>query len=86
VERFANELTLSVQVQNRAQQLLDSVDKSSDLIGKDPKGLAAASLYVAIRDLGRKEHRSQTQISQIAHISEVTLRNRVKNIKLAAAG
>ncbi len=86
VERFANELTLSIQVQHRAQELLEFVDKSSDLIGKDPKGLAAASLYVAIRDLGRKEHRSQTQISQIAHISEVTLRNRVKNIKLTMAG
>ena len=86
VERFANELALTAEVQNRAQELLELVEASPAIVGKDPKGLAAASIYVAIRDLGRKEHRSQTQISQVAHISEVTLRNRVKNIKCVMAG
>jgi transcription initiation factor TFIIB len=81
LERFASELKLTIDVQNRAQEILDNIEQSSTIVGKDPKGLAAAALYVAIRDLGRKEHRSQTQISQVAHISEVTLRNRVRNIK-----
>ncbi|MHA1650974.1 MAG: transcription initiation factor IIB [Candidatus Helarchaeota archaeon] len=81
VDRFATELGLSIQVKNRAYELLELVENSPELLGKDPKGLSAAAIYVAIRDLGRKEHRSQTQISQVAHISEVTLRNRVKNIK-----
>ncbi|MFX1295479.1 MAG: transcription initiation factor IIB family protein [Promethearchaeota archaeon] len=85
IERFSNELNLTSKVLIRAQELLKIVKKSPSIIGKDPKGLAAAAIYVAIRDLGRKEHRSQTQVSQIAHISEVTLRNRVKNIKHAIA-
>ncbi|MHA1131409.1 MAG: transcription initiation factor IIB [Candidatus Helarchaeota archaeon] len=85
VERFISELNLTNSVQNRAQQLLELVETAPELVGKDPKGLAAAAIYVAIRELGRKEHRSQTQISQTAHISEVTLRNRVKNIKNALA-
>ncbi len=83
IERFSTELTLSTEVQNRAQELIEIIENSPTIVGKDPKGLAAAAIYVAIRDLGRKEHRSQTQISDIAHISEVTLRNRVRNLKTA---
>lgn len=83
VERFATDLSLTMEVQKRAQELLELVEKLPTIIGKDPKGLAAAAIYVAIRDLGRKEHRSQSRISEVAHISEVTLRNRVKNIKVA---
>jgi transcription initiation factor TFIIB len=83
VERFSTDLDLTPDVKNHALKLLDLVEESPALVGKDPKGLAAAALYVAIRELGRKEHRSQTQISEIAHISEVTLRNRVRNIKVA---
>ncbi len=85
VERFSTDLSLTADVKNHAVKLLDLVEESPALVGKDPKGLAAAALYVAIRDLGRKEHRSQTQISEIAHISEVTLRNRVRNIKVVMA-
>lgn len=85
VERFASDLKLSVEVQKRAQELVELVETSPAIVGKDPKGIAAASIYVAIRDLGRKEHRSQTKISEVAHISEVTLRNRVKNIKAVMA-
>jgi transcription initiation factor TFIIB len=83
VDRFVSELELTGKVQTRAHELLEYVENSPSIVGKDPKGVAAAAIYVAIRDLGRKEHRSQTQISQTAHISEVTLRNRVKNIKKA---
>lgn len=86
VERFSTDLGLTPDVKNQAVKLLDLVEESPALVGKDPKGLAAAALYVAIRELGRKEHRSQTQISEVAHISEVTLRNRVRNIKVAMTG
>ncbi|NVM55491.1 MAG: transcription initiation factor IIB family protein [Candidatus Helarchaeota archaeon] len=86
VERFVTELGLTMDIQKRAQELLVLVEQSAAIIGKDPKGIAAAAIYVAIRDLGRKEHRSQTKISEIAHISEVTLRNRVRNIKCVMAG
>jgi len=85
VERFSTDLGLTPDVKNKALNLLDLVEELPALVGKDPKGLAAAALYVAIHELGRKEHRSQTQISEVAHISEVTLRNRVRNIKVAMA-
>ena len=82
ISNFASPLGLSMQVQNRAKELIEITQKKSDLIGKDPKGLAAAALYIASKEL--KEPRSQVELSKVAHISEVTLRNRTKNIKDAA--
>ncbi len=82
VAKFASELGLGMNVQNRALELLDATENSSDLIGKDPKGLASAALYIAAKEL--KESKSQVDIAKVAHISEVTLRNRIKNIKDAA--
>ena len=79
--KFASELGLSIQVQNRAKELLELTKRKSNLIGKDPKGLASAAIYIAAKELN--EARSQVELSKIAHISEVTLRNRTKNIKEA---
>ncbi|MHA1383155.1 MAG: transcription initiation factor IIB [Candidatus Helarchaeota archaeon] len=85
IAKFASELGLSMQVQNRAKELLKITEKSleSNLIGKDPKGLASAAIYIAAKELN--EPRSQAELSKIAHISEVTLRNRTKNIKKAVS-
>jgi transcription initiation factor TFIIB len=44
--------------------------------GLDPKGLAAATIYIAARDTN--EHRTQTQVANVAQITEVTLRTRAK--------
>ena len=46
--------------------------------GKDPKGVAAACIYRYANIT--KEYITQKQISKLAHISEVTLRMRVKEI------
>lgn len=79
LSKFASELGVSMQVQNRAQEILELVTKKISTLGKDPKGLASAALYIAAKELN--ESRSQVELSKIAHISEVTLRNRTKNIK-----
>ncbi|MHA1376844.1 MAG: transcription initiation factor IIB [Candidatus Helarchaeota archaeon] len=79
ISKFASELGLSMNVQNRARELIEITKKKSNLIGKDPKGLASAAIYLAAKELN--ESRSQIELSRVAHISEVTLRNRTKNIK-----
>ncbi|MHA1786059.1 MAG: transcription initiation factor IIB [Candidatus Helarchaeota archaeon] len=81
VNRFAAELKLSHDVQMRAQELLELSGQRMSIAGKDPKGLAAAALYIAGKELG--ESRSQSDLAKVAHVSEVTLRNRAKNIKAA---
>lgn len=80
IARFGEDLKLSPAVQKRAIQLLKLAEKSGMvLVGKNPKGLASAALYLAAKELG--EPRSQFEISKTSSISEVTLRNRAKQIK-----
>ena len=47
--------------------------------GKDPMGIAATVLYIACLYTGEK--RTQTDIAQAAGVTEVTLRNRYRDIK-----
>ncbi len=80
VYRFGNELNLSIGVQKSAAQLLMDASKNGlKRMGKDPKGLAAAALYMAAK--GTKERKTQTQIAEVARVTEVTLRTRAKQIK-----
>lgn len=78
--RFGNELGLSVQVQNEAVNLLrDARKRGLITTGKDPKGFAAALLFLTARNTNNPK--TQSQISQVARITEVTLRTRAKQIK-----
>lgn len=80
VYRFGNELKLSMSTQTEAATMLDKSRKAGlKSMGKDPKGLAAAALYMACKNSNEK--RTQAQIADVARITEVTLRTRVKQIK-----
>lgn len=47
--------------------------------GKDPKGLAAACIYIAAKDGSIRK--TQSLVAEIAKITEVTLRSRAKQIR-----
>ena len=80
VFRFGNDLNLSISVQkNAADMLKASLKKGLKKMGKDPKGLAAAALYLSAK--ASEERRTQTEIADAAKITEVTLRTRAKQIK-----
>ncbi|MHA1821469.1 MAG: transcription initiation factor IIB, partial [Promethearchaeota archaeon] len=80
IYRFGNELNLSINVQKKAAELLKNATKSGlKKMGKDPKGLAAAALYMAAKIT--PERKTQTQIAEVARVTEVTLRTRAKQIK-----
>ncbi|HMF30223.1 MAG TPA: hypothetical protein VKK79_02320 [Candidatus Lokiarchaeia archaeon] len=80
VFRFGNELNLSITTQQSAAKLLtDAMKNGLQGMGKDPKGLAAAALYIATK--GTNERKTQTEIASVAHVTEVTLRTRAKQIK-----
>ena len=51
------------------------------LAGKDPMGLAATAFYMACVRNGGKAEKSQTEIAQAAGVTEVTIRNRYKELK-----
>ncbi|QGN07082.1 transcription initiation factor IIB [Halorhabdus sp. CBA1104] len=78
VPRFISDLDLPEEVTNRARDLLSSAREAGVLSGKSPVGLAAASIYAAA--LLCNERITQSEISEVANISEVTIRNRYKEL------
>lgn len=80
IYRFGAELGLTITTQKDAYSILQTASKRGlKRMGKDPKGIAAAVLYLAAKQNG--ERKTQTQIANIARITEVTLRTRAKQIR-----
>jgi transcription initiation factor TFIIB len=78
VPRFASELELSDEAEHRARELLRDAKQAGVHSGKSPVGLAAASVYAAA--LLTNEKVTQAEVSDVANISEVTIRNRYKEL------
>jgi transcription initiation factor TFIIB len=74
VPRFASDLELSDEVERRARELLKTAKEEGVHSGKSPVGLAAAAVYAA--SLLANEKVTQSEVSDVANISEVTIRNR----------
>jgi len=74
VPRFASELDLSDEVERRARELLENARDAGIISGKSPVGLAAAAIYAA--SLLTNEKVTQSEVGDVADISEVTIRNR----------
>ena len=82
VPRFASDLDLSDEAERRARELLESAKRAAIHSGKSPVGLAAAAVYAAA--LLTNEKVTQSQVSEVADVSEVTIRNRYKELLEAA--
>ena len=74
VPRFASALELSDESEHRARALLQNAKEKGVHSGKSPVGLAAAAVYAAA--LLTNEKTTQAAVSEVADISEVTIRNR----------
>jgi len=74
VPRFASDLDLSDEAERRARELLSTAKSQGVHSGKSPVGLAAAAIYAA--SLLTNQKVTQSQVSEVANISEVTIRNR----------
>src|SRR3989344_2271393 len=78
IPRFASALKLSADTQSRAVDILEEAQKAELTSGRGPTGIAAASLYVAA--LTNNEKRTQREVADIAGVTEVTIRNRYKEL------
>ncbi|WP_178917105.1 transcription initiation factor IIB family protein [Natronomonas gomsonensis] len=78
IPRFVSDLDLSDEVERRARDLIDAAREDGILSGKSPVGLAAAAVYAAA--LLCNEKVTQSDVSEVADISEVTIRNRYKEL------
>jgi transcription initiation factor TFIIB len=79
IPRFASELTLSGEVQEKARDILESAIRRGLISGRGPTGVAAASVYIAGVLMG--ERRTQKEVADVAGVTEVTIRNRYRELK-----
>ncbi|MGB9986296.1 transcription initiation factor IIB [Salarchaeum japonicum] len=78
VPRFASELDLSDEVERRARELLSNAQEQGVTSGKSPVGLAAAAIYAASLLVNQKV--TQSEVSAVTDVSEVTIRNRYQEL------
>ncbi len=78
VTRFASDLEVSDESERRAHDLLESAKKQGVHSGKSPVGLAAAAVYAG--SLLTNEKVTQSEVSDVASVSEVTIRNRYQEL------
>ncbi len=78
IPRMGSLLELSGKTMKRAADIIKMAKQKALTAGKDPAGLAAAAIYIAT--LLENERRTQKEIANIAGVTEVTVRNRYKEL------
>lgn len=78
ISRFGSELDLSGEAQSKAIELLNKASKVGLTSGRGPTGVAAAAIYIASVLTG--ERRTQRDVADVARVTEVTVRNRYKEL------
>ena len=78
VGRVASALDLDDGTERLARAILSAAEGTGTFNGKSPTGLAAAAIYAAGRLDGREL--TQAAVSEAAEVSEVTIRNRYKEL------
>ncbi|HLD06699.1 MAG TPA: transcription initiation factor IIB [Candidatus Nanoarchaeia archaeon] len=78
IARFASALKLSPETQSKSIEILERAQKAELTSGRGPTGIAAAALYVSALVHGEK--RTQREVADVAGVTEVTIRNRYKEL------
>jgi len=78
VPRFCSMLNLSDKVQAGAISILRKAKKLDITSGKGPTGVAAAAIYISC--VLNSEKRTQREVALIVNVTEVTIRNRYKEL------
>ena len=79
VPKIASAVEFSENTQRKAIEILGEADRLKMTVGKSPMGLAAAALYLACTMNG--ENRTQKMLAEASGVTEVTIRNRYKDLK-----
>ncbi|MCD6222074.1 MAG: transcription initiation factor IIB, partial [Thermoplasmata archaeon] len=78
IERFCSELGLSEDTKTKALEILRQAEEKELTSGRGPTGVAAAAIYIASILCG--ERRTQREVADVAGVTEVTIRNRYKEL------
>jgi transcription initiation factor TFIIB len=83
IAKVANKANLTEKTKRQAIRTIDEIrrrhDETSLSTGKNPMGFAATILYLSCLKTG--ENKTQKEIAQAAGITDMTIRNRVKELK-----
>jgi transcription initiation factor TFIIB len=86
ISRFVNHLELTGGVETIALHILTAAKKTRLTSGRGPLGMAAAATYIASNIVN--DRRTQREVAEVAGVTEVTIRNRykelVKNLQFTA--
>ncbi|MFP4654480.1 MAG: transcription initiation factor IIB [Methanohalobium sp.] len=78
VPRFCSGLKLKGEVQSKGVEILRQASEKELTSGRGPTGVAAAAIYIASILCG--ERRTQREVADVAGVTEVTIRNRYKEL------
>jgi transcription initiation factor TFIIB len=78
ISRFSSQLKLSGKTQRKAGEIVRIAEDEKILNGRAPIGIAAAAIYMSSILCG--EPRSQKQVADVSSVTEVTIRNRYKEL------
>ena len=78
ITKFSNQLTMQGKVEEIAHKILAAAKELKLSSGRGPTGIAAAASYIASVLTG--ERKTQREIAEIAQVTEVTIRNRYKEL------
>jgi len=76
--RISSDLGLRSDTIMRAVSLIDEARVTGLTIGKSPGGIAGAAIYIA--SILEEDRRTQREIAEAARVTEVTIRNRYKQL------
>ena len=78
ITKFSSQLTMQGKVEEIAHKILTTARELKLTSGRGPTGIAAAASYIASVLTG--ERKTQREIAEIAQVTEVTIRNRYKEL------
>ena len=78
IPRFCSGLALDAEVQAKAYELIAAAQEKELTSGRGPTGIAASLIYIASVLCGKR--RTQREVAEVAGVTEVTIRNRYKEL------
>ena len=79
--KIANKLGFDEKTKRKALELMEQAQKRNILVGKDPVSMATSILYLVDLNEGGQQHKTQAEIAKAAGITEVTVRERSKELR-----
>ncbi|MFW9802374.1 MAG: transcription initiation factor IIB [Candidatus Thorarchaeota archaeon] len=78
IPRLSSDLGLEGRTVRKATEIIQRAKEGRITVGKDPGGIAGAALYIA--GILEEDRRTQREIAKVSHVTEVTIRNRYKEL------